>query len=209
MVRALVLAAAVCVGLSGCAVDGGLVDPDSASSQVDRAAAARAEAIEGASAATQSTMLAFYRSVCSLQTRYRAELKAAEREAGALTPAQYRDTAAMILGGRAAAADGARDTAGRLPIPDLYPDEWRSAQGELVGLFERLGQADRARAGEMGGVDIADTDRLRGVARDLLAASAQQIENENPRIRVVAQRLPASKQVRRDAGELSECRTPS
>ncbi|MEV0061663.1 hypothetical protein [Nocardia sp. NPDC050718] len=209
MVRALVLAAAVCAGLAGCAVDGGLVDADSPSAQADRAAAARTEEIEGASAATQSTMLAFYRSACALQTRYRADLKAADRDAGTLTPAQYRDVAAMILGGRAAAADGARDTANRLPIPDLFPDEWRSAQGELVGLFDRLGQADRVRAGEMGGADLADTDRLRGVARDLLAASAQQIENENPRIRVVAQRLPASKQVRRDAGELTECRTPS
>lgn len=208
----LVLAAAACLGSVGCSVDGGLFDPDSTLSQRDPAdpgAAARTAELDGASAETQATMLAFYRSVCSLQTRYRADLEAAERDAGALTPVQYRDTAAMILGTRAAAAGSARDAADRLPIPNLFRDEWLTAQGELIGLFGRLQQADLSRATEMAAADLADTERLRAAARDLLAASAQQIENENPRVRVVAQGLPTSRQVRRDAAELAECQMPS
>ncbi|MFE6923168.1 hypothetical protein ACFVAV_19225 [Nocardia sp. NPDC057663] len=208
----LVLAAAACLGALACSVDGGLVDPDSTLSQrhgADREPAARTAELDGASADTQETMLAFYRSVCSLQTRYRADLEAAERDSGALTPVQYRDTAATILGTRAAAAGSARDSAHRLPIPNLFRDEWLTAQGELIGLFDRLQQADSSRATEMAAVDLADTERLRAVARDLLAASAQQIENENPRVRVVAQGLPTSKQVRRGAAELAECRMPS
>ncbi|MFD6393176.1 hypothetical protein [Nocardia sp. NPDC060259] len=211
VVTALVLAAAVCLGSVGCSVDGGLVDPVSTVSQRDRADrdAARTAELDGASAETQATMLAFYGSVCSLQTRYRADLEAAERDAGALTPVQYRDTAAMILGTRAAAAGSARDAAHLLPIPSLFRDEWLTAQGELIGLFDRLQQADSSRAAEMTAVDLADTERLRAVARDLLAASAQQIENENPRVRVVAQGLPTSRQVRHDAAELDECQMPS
>ncbi len=212
MVRAIVLVAAVCLSLAGCSVDGGLLDPDSELSQrqrADRAGAARTAEIDGASAATQATMLAFYRSVCSLQARYRADLDTAEHDAGQLSPAQYRDKAAAILNARATAASAARATAAHLPIPNMFPDEWRWAQTELTSLFDGLHQADLARATEMAGADLTDTDRLQATAGELLAASAQRIETENPRIRVVARRLPASEQVRRDAAELAECRTTS
>lgn len=211
MVRVALIVALSAV-LGACSVDGGLLDPDSTLSQRQRSerdGVARAVEIEGASAATQATMLAFYGSVCSLQSRYRTDLAAADRDAGELTPAQYRDTAASVLGTRATAAERARDAASRLPIPNLFPDEWRTAQDELVGLFTGLERADRSSAADMAAADLADTDQLQTVARELLAASAQRIEDENPRVRAIAQGLPASRQVRGAAAELAECRTQS
>ncbi|MFE3542455.1 hypothetical protein ACFXK0_05725 [Nocardia sp. NPDC059177] len=207
--RGILVVVAVCL-LGGCAVDGGWVDPDAGlSPQADPAAVARTSEIEAAGPGTQAVMVAFYQSVCALQTRYRAELQAAEGGAGQLTAVQYRDAAVAMLSARATAAETARRSAAELPIPDLFPDEWRSAQAELTLLFDGLDLADRSRATEMAAVDPADADHLKTTARNLIAASAQQIENENPRIRVVADRLPAPKQVRRQAAELDECRTPS
>ncbi|WP_156910254.1 hypothetical protein [Nocardia mangyaensis] len=210
MVRALVLALALGFGLVGCAVDGGMVDPDSAlSERADQDAVARTAALEGADANTQTDMLTFYRSICALQTRYRADLRTDEHETGALTPDRYRESAVAILATRAAAADTARTAVDGLPIPNVLADEWRSAQGELVALFDGLHQADHARSADMARTDLADTERLRAVARELLSASARQIETENPRIRFIAESLPASKQVRREIAELPECRSPS
>lgn len=199
---------AVLLGLVvGCArVDSEALSPRQVA---EREAAARTAELDGAGAGTQADMLAFYRSVCTLQTRYRADLHAAEHETGALTPDRYREAAVTILTTRAAAADTARIAAAELTIPEVLADEWRSAQGELVGLFDGLAQADRARSTEMGRVSLADAERLRAAARELLSASAQQIEAENPRVRVVAENLPASQQVRREIARLPECRSSS
>ncbi|WP_336087044.1 hypothetical protein [Nocardia sp. SSK8] len=194
--------------LGGCAVEGGLVG-SAVTREADPGVVARAAEIEGAGPGTQASMVAFFRSVCVVQTRYRADLQAAEAAGGQLTPVRYRDAAAGMLSARAAAADSARRGVAELPIPDLFPEEWRSAQAELILLFDGLHLADRARASEMAAVDPADAEHLKTAARDLIAASAEQIENQNPRVRLVADRLPASEPVRRATSELAECQTRS
>lgn len=206
--RGVLVAVAACGVLGGCAVEGGLVGT-AVTREADPAVVARAAEIEGAGPAVQAEMVAFYRSVCVVQTRYRADLQAAEAGGGQLTPVRYRDAAAAMLAARATAADTARRGVAELPIPELFPEEWRSAQAELILLFDGLHLADRSRATEMAAVDPGDPEHLKTAARDLIAASAEQIANQNPRVRLVADRLPASDQVRRETAELAECQTRS